>query len=325
VLSSLYAAIVRRRREYYAARPHLRRRLRRPVVSIGNLAMGGRGKTPVAACVARMLMEMGEQPAILSRGYARRRPDAGVVVVRDRQEIRADLDRAGDEPLMLARQLPGAIVMASADRYLAGCVAERHFDATVHVLDDGFQHLQLDRDVDIVILGEDDIEAPLTLPRGRLREPLDAIVAADCVLLASADLIVGGTGSKGDIATFHLQRTLDSAQMPNEPVFAFAGIAGPNRFFDDLRGAGWKVAGSTGFADHHRYSRRDLDRLAAAARAAGATSLVTTEKDVVRLLPFRPFALPIRWVPLTMEPIPREGFRQWLAGSLAAARDIIID
>ena len=325
VLSTLYAAIARRRREYYASRPYLRRRLRRPVVSIGNFAMGGRGKTPVAACVARMLMEMSERPAILSRGYARRSPDDGVVIVRDPQDIRADVDRAGDEPLMLARQLPGAVVMASADRYLAGCLAERQFGATVHVLDDGFQHLQLDRDVDIVILDAEDVQNPRTIPQGRLREPLDAIVAADCVLLTGPGLHIDMLEGGADIATFRLKRTMDSASNPGEPVFAVAGIAAPDRFFDDLRAAGWQVAGSMGFADHHRYSQKDLGRVVAAARAAGASSLVTTEKDFVRFLRFRPFAMPIRWVPLTMEPDPRDAFRQWLAGSIAAARDLIID
>src|SRR5688500_18404330 len=107
MLSTLYAAIARRRRERYAARPDLRRRLRNPVVSIGNLAVGGGGKTPMAAYVARTLLEMGERPAVLSRGYGRRDRRDGVVVVRDADGIRADLSRAGDEPLMLVRQLPG--------------------------------------------------------------------------------------------------------------------------------------------------------------------------------------------------------------------------
>ena len=124
---------------------------------------------------------MGERPAILTRGYARTGREDGVVVVRDPDGIRADLARAGDEPLMLARQLAGRLVLVSPDRYLAGRLAEHHFGATVHVLDDGFQHLQLDRDVDIVIVGRDDIAHPVTLPRGRLREPLDTLVAADAI------------------------------------------------------------------------------------------------------------------------------------------------
>ena len=114
MLSTVYAAIARRRREFYAARPDLRRRLRRPVISVGNLAVGGRGKTPTVACLAKELLAMGERPAILSRGYARRQPDDGVVIVRDADGIRADLDRAGDEPLMLARQLPGVRSCAAA-------------------------------------------------------------------------------------------------------------------------------------------------------------------------------------------------------------------
>ncbi len=323
MLSSLYAAAVRRRREYYAARPHIRRRLRRPVISVGNLAMGGRGKTPVVASVARMLMEMGERPAVLSRGYARRRAEDGVVVVRDARDIRADLDRAGDEPLMLARQLAGAVVMASADRYLAGCLAERHFDATVHVLDDGLQHLQLDRDVEIVIVAREDVEQPQTIPSGRLREPLDTLIVANAVLTADDDVTIDAAPDL-DIPTFRLRRSL-GATPPAEPVFAVAGIAGPKRFLNDLRAAGWRVAGMMTFRDHHPYSRRDLSRMVAAARTSGATSIVTTEKDLVRLLRHRPFAMPVACVPLTMEPDPREAFRQWLAGSVAAARDLILD
>src|SRR6188768_3623822 len=153
MLSDIYAAIVRRRRERYARRADLRRRLRRPVISVGNLAVGGRGKTPMVAAIARELLAMGERPAILTRGYARTRTEDGVVVVRDPDGIRADLARAGDEPLMLARCLPGASVLVCTDRYLAGRLAEHQFGASVHILDDGFQHLQLDRDIDIVMVG----------------------------------------------------------------------------------------------------------------------------------------------------------------------------
>jgi tetraacyldisaccharide 4'-kinase len=323
VLSTLFAAAVRRRREYFAARPHLRRRLRRPVISVGNLALGGRGKTPVVAAVARLLMDAGERPAVLSRGYARRAAEDGVVVVRDAREIRADLGRSGDEPLMLARQLPGAIVLASADRYLAGVLAERRFGATVHLLDDGFQHLQLDRDADIVIVAREDVERPLTVPSGRLREPLDAIVAANAILTADDDVAIEAAVD-AEIPVFGLRRSID-APPSEEAVFAVAGIAAPERFFGDLRAAGWRVAGTMRFRDHHAYSRRDLDRLAAAAREAGAACVVTTEKDLVRLLRFRPFALPVRAVPLTMEAVPREAFRQWLTGSLAEARDLVLD
>jgi tetraacyldisaccharide 4'-kinase len=264
---------------------------------------------------------MGERPAILSRGYARRRAEDGVVVVRDAEDIRADLDRAGDEPLMLARQLPGAIVMASADRYLAGCLAERRFGATVHVLDDGFQHLQLDRDVDVVIVAREDVERPQTIPSGRLREPLDTLIAANAILAADDDVRVEVVPQL-DIPVFRLRRTRGAVPPGADPVFAVAGIAVPGRFVADLRAAGVNVAGTMTFRDHHDYSRRDLAGIVAAARAAGAAAIVTTEKDLVRLLRYRPFAMPIAAVPLTIEPDPLEAFGTWLAGSIAAARDV---
>ena len=322
-LASLYSAIVRRRRERYAHRPDLRQRLHRPVVSVGNLAVGGRGKTPMVATIARELLALGERPAILTRGYARTDPADGVVVVRDPDGIRSDLRRAGDEPLMLARALPGVSVLVSPDRYLAGRLAERQFDATVHVLDDGFQHLELDRDIDIVMIGADDVSRPVTLPAGRLREPLDTLVAADAVMAADDDVVMPTVAP--DVPFFRTRRgiAIDAGKLKGMRVFAFAGIASPQRFFTDLTVAGCTLAGTRAFRDHHPYSRRDLDALVAAARAAGADALVTTEKDFVRLLPFRPFPAAVHSVALTMEPDPLPEFRQWLAGSLRAARDIV--
>jgi tetraacyldisaccharide 4'-kinase len=329
VLSALYAAAVRRRREFYSARPDLRKRLRRPVISVGNLAVGGRGKTPTVACLARELLALGERPAILSRGYGRRQQPDGVVVVRDATGIRADLDRSGDEPLMLARQLDGVAVLASPDRYLAGCIAERHLGATVHLLDDGFQHLQLDRDIDLVLVSAEDLDAnALTLPAGRLREPVDTLVAADAVLMlgGSEDRRLADSGGQ---QVFRMRRSLGLAQPApaasanaSERSLAVAGIARPDAFFDGLRAAGHEIVASRSFRDHHRYSRGDLEGIVTDARARGATRILTTEKDYVRLLPFRPFALPIAWVPLTMEPDPLPEFRRWLVGALAAARDL---
>ena len=323
MLSALYAAAARRTRERYARRPDLRRRLRRPVISVGNLAVGGRGKTPMVAAIARELLALGERPAVLTRGYARTRREDGVVVVRDRDGIRSDLARAGDEPLMLARALPGATVLVSPDRYLSGCLAERQFDATVHLLDDGFQHLQLDRDVDVVMLGRDDVAKPETLPWGRLREPLDTLVAADAVVVLDAGIVVDAAGV--DVPVFRAARSLrPPADVPaGSPVFAFAGIAEPARFFDDVRTLGYAVTGTRAFRDHHPYTAGDVARLLRDARSTGAAALLTTEKDHVRLLAYRPFRMPIEAVALTMEPDPLAGFREWLAGSLRAARDIV--
>jgi tetraacyldisaccharide 4'-kinase len=324
VLSTIYSAVVRRRRERYSVRPDLRRRLRHPVVSVGNLAVGGRGKTPLVSTIARLLIDMGERPAILSRGYARRRAPEGVVVVRDPGGIRADVDRSGDEPFMLARQLPGASVLASADRYLAGRLAELQLGATVHLLDDGFQHLRLERDIDIVLVGREDVAEPRTLPFGRLREPLDTLVAADAIVASDDDVAIDV--APAEIPVFRARRTAGRPQPDvTGPVLAFAGIANPRVFFDELWHSGVQVVRTIGFRDHHAYSPRDVGRIFDEARDAGAAAVLTTEKDYVRLLPYRPFPLPAAWVPLTMEPEPLDEFRRWLAGSLSAARDIIVD
>ena len=321
MLSDLYAAIVRRRREYYNRRPDLRRRLRRPVISVGNLAVGGRGKTPMVAAIARELLRLGERPAILTRGYGRTRPEDGVVIVRDAAGIRSDLARAGDEPLMLARELDGVSVLVSPDRYLAGRLAEHRLAATVHVLDDGFQHLQLDRDIDVVMIGREEVARPITLPAGRLREPLDTLIAADAIIGTDEDVNVESVGT--DAPFFRTRRQLRLPPLDDQPVFACAGIASPAKFFDDLRASGCTLAGTMAFRDHHPYSRADLGRIVAAARNARASAILTTEKDYVRLLPWRPFAMRVERAPLTMEPDPLPAFRQWLTGSLSAARDIV--
>jgi tetraacyldisaccharide 4'-kinase len=297
------------------------------VISIGNLAVGGRAKTPLAGFVAARLRAMGERPSILSRGYGRRDAADGVVVVRDPGGIRADLDRAGDEPLMLARQHDGIAVLVSASRYLSGRLAEHHFGCTVHVLDDGFQHFDLHRDADILVVAREDIERPLTLPGGRLREPLDAAAACDAVVAlddADARRIAAGR------PTWRAQRLQAAARLA-EPmgapverttsaIVAVAGIAHPPGFFNDLRHAGWSLARELAFPDHHRYSRRDVAAIAVAAHSCGAALVVTTEKDLVRLLPLRPFPLPVAFVPMTLEVDAPESFDDWLRTRLQDAR-----
>jgi tetraacyldisaccharide 4'-kinase len=332
MLATLYAAAASARRSHYRGGGR-QRQLERPVISIGNLRVGGTGKTPTVAHVARILIEMGERPAILSRGYARRSAPDGVVVVSDGRRICADLDRSGDEPLMLARAVEGARVLVSPDRYLAGRLAEIHLEATVHLLDDGFQHLALARGTDLVIVGPEDLADARTLPAGRLREPLAAASAAHAVLVPSDTDEQARTvaASLGVETAFRLVRKtgeprrldLVGASAParaSAPVLAAAGVARPDRFFDELRAGGWDVRRTVPFPDHHRYSRADVAGLVERARAAGARAIVTTEKDLVRLLPFRPLPLPVMWLPLTVELQPASAFRAWLAGRLAAER-----
>ena len=170
------------RRSWYERHPQSRRSLDRPVISVGNLSVGGSGKTPIVAALARMLLDMGQRPAILSRGYARRRATDGVVVVSDGNRVLEPVENSGDEPQMLARALPGVPVLVCADRHLAGRLAEKRFDATVMLLDDGFQHLALGRNVDVLVMPASDLDDAV-LPSGRLREPLDSASSADCVLV----------------------------------------------------------------------------------------------------------------------------------------------
>ncbi len=275
----MMAALVRRRRARCAARPERQRALDRPVISVGNLSMGGTGKTPLVAYVARLLQEQGHVPAVLSRGYARPHSVDGAVVVSDGRHIFARYDTAGDEPLMLARQLPGCCVIVSPDRYLAGALAERRFGCTVHVLDDGFQHLQLARALDLLVVTARDL-SDRVMPFGRLREPLDAVGAAHACVVDGREM-VDPVRRAGARRLFVMSRRLSERR--DEPVFAFAGIGRPAAFFDALRSEGWDLTGAEAFADHRPYTAGDLERLADAATRAGARLLVTTEKDAARL------------------------------------------
>lgn len=332
MLSAVYAQAARSRRALYG-RPGRRRHLHRPVVSVGNLSVGGTGKTPAVAHVVRVLQAMGERPSVLTRGYRRRRPAEGVVVVHDGTAVRADLDASGDEPLMLARALDGVPVLVGADRYLAGRLAELHLAATVHVLDDGFQHLPLHRDADLLIVSRQELDDPRTLPAGRLRESLRTAALADAVLVDADD-----DGETAEIADrigvaerFRLRRHLHAPLrldergegVPLEPggrVFAVAGIARPARFYRDLEALGLDVAGTLTFPDHHPYSAHDVSAISDGVRRHGATAMITTEKDLVRLTACGPLPVAVAWVPLTVAIEPAGHFRTWLAARLAAAR-----
>ena len=319
LLDSLYAQAMRVRRRWFESRPDRRRHLERPVISVGNLSMGGTGKTPVVGAIVDWLLANGERPAILSRGYARTNPVDGVVVVSDGARMLASLDRAGDEPLMLARQFPAAIVCVSPDRYLSGALAERQLGATAHVLDDGFQHVGLARDLDVLVTTVGEIPHGRVIPRGRLREPMDAAARAHLLIVngatagaASAEAWALGisqscgaertlsepvlvrAGTKDSVPR---RRSTDTLTTAGGRVLAVAGIAHPLRFGEVLKNAGWQVADVLGFPDHHRYSIADIEKIDRARTAAGAAAVLTTDKDAVRFeaigpLPFALFRVP---------------------------------
>jgi tetraacyldisaccharide 4'-kinase len=329
--SSLYGAAASWRRRWHARDPGRQRALSKPVVSVGNLRAGGTGKTPAVAHLARLLVACGERPAILTRGYGRRVQTAGVTVVSDGTRILAPLDTAGDEPLMLASTLTGVPVLVGADRYLSGRMAEDRFGATVHLLDDGFQHLALARDVDLLMVSEDDL-TDRVLPAGYLREPLAAAAAADALLVtAGYESAAARVGRALGVSTTFLASLANGAPrmvssgdpviVPfGDAVFLVAGIARPERFFSDIATAGWHVAGTLEFRDHHRYSQHDVAQITERAKSVRPAIVLTTEKDAVRLSACDLTGLPIAAVPLELTIEPAEPFRNWLLARLAAAR-----
>jgi tetraacyldisaccharide 4'-kinase len=302
-------------------------------VSIGNIAMGGRGKTPTAILVARLLLDAGERPAVLSRGYGRRYVEDGAVIVSDGERLCADLDRAGDEPMLIALAVPGAAVLVCEQRAIAAALARHVLDATALVLDDGFQHRSVARHADVVIVTPKDLYDQ-RLPFGRLREPVRALRRAHAVVIDGTlpDKLANNLPEVlRDRPLYSMRRFLGSPS-PLErdrpwmslPAIALAGIADPDRFATALRADGWSIAGLQTFPDHHRYRPEDLERVAAAARDAGVNAVVTTEKDAVRLLPLRPFPIPIASVSLdvALEPIgTAPAFRDWLLARKSEVRE----
>ena len=316
-LSAVYGHVARLRRSWYEQRPHARRRLDRPVISVGNLVVGGSGKTPAVAAIARLLCDMGERPAILSRGYARRKAADGVVVVSDGTRVLEPVDRSGDEPFMLAHALPGTPVLVSADRFLAGRLAESRFGCTVHILDDGFQHLQLARTIDVLLVSPGDL-AERILPSGRLREGLDAARVADALLVSGTSEDVSRVSAALNVTTafrmesrFGSLRPLGEGEAPapaGARVVAVAGIARPERFFRALREQGWNVVAEIAFADHHWYTAKDLASINNVAQETHARVVVTTEKDAVRV------GQQAWWAALPMQVViePEDRFTSWL-------------
>lgn len=320
-LSRVYGRVALFRRAWYERHPDRMRRLSRPVISVGNLVVGGSGKTPVVAALARLLLDRGERPGILSRGYGRREAADGVVVVSDGRHVQADATRSGDEPQMLARALRGVPVVVASDRHLAGALAERQFGCTAHLLDDGFQHVQLARDIDLLVVSREDLDERV-LPSGRLREPLDAACGVDAVLVAGTD--DDASAVAGRLRASTVFRVVTQYEMPRliEPcgavlpagvgrrVVAVAGIARPQRFFEALRGEGWDVARELAFRDHHWFTSRDLESIRRAAAETNADLVMTTEKDAMRLAGMVDAVwafLPMR---VTIEPADR--FGAWL-------------
>jgi tetraacyldisaccharide 4'-kinase len=277
------------------------RRLNQPVISIGNLTLGGSGKTPLVAWIARRLLRLGWTPGILTRGYGRAsaRP---FVLLAPAAERRADAREIGDEPALLAKSLPQVPIVVGRDRYRAGLLAEERFHVDIHLLDDGFQHWALARDVDVVAL---DVTQELSdgelVPAGRLREPCAALARAHVVILTRTELADPGKLEAcvrqihPRAAVFHCRTSLRSlldvrngrvhppAAWQGKPVYAFCGIGNPPAFFANLSQWGFSLVGQQPFRDHHVYRVTELLAMLNTAKQSSATALVTTEKDATNL------------------------------------------
>ncbi len=312
--SPFYGMVMFARAWLYKKNIFKRHRLPVPVISVGNLTMGGAGKTPFVMYTAKKLKKMGRNPAVVSRGYggAARNP---VNVVSDTKQVVMTPEMSGDEPRLIAESLPGVPVITGPKRAVTGQYAVTEFGADVIVMDDGFQHMGLDRDLNLALfsvlsfLGNGRI-----FPGGELREPVSALRRADAFVITGIDsqtrkrahILKQRLNSRFPSTPVFLSRyrpatllhsrkpdgcTVDQARQV--PVFAFCGLANPESFKLLLEKEGFEVKGFHSFKDHHFYSMKDVKNLINMALAKGGAALITTEKDYVKLQDFIDVDIPI--------------------------------
>jgi len=305
-----------------------------PVVSVGNLTVGGTGKTPTVIFIANLLKKRGYRPAVLSRGYGGH-AKGSVNIVSDGNRILLGWREAGDEPILIAGAAPGVPVLTGSRRLLTGQAAVGRFGADVLILDDAFQHRALFRNLDIVLV---DALHPFgngfILPRGPLREMPEALRRAHLLIRTGAQadpttplqgisclpsfrgihrplaLVEAGTG-----------RVLPLAELQGRRVCAFAGVGRPEAFQRSLTGLGAEFAFFRAFPDHHPYSRTDIDTLRRLASENGAARIVTTEKDAVRLADYPDFLREVSLLRIGMEISPAEPFSELVCSRLAGEKE----
>lgn len=337
-LAGLYGAGARFRRRAFERGWLKSRRLSRPVISVGNLTVGGSGKTPLVALIAEILLRHGHKPAILTRGYRRER-QAELVALGPQSPNDADARAVGDEPALLACALPQVPIIVCADRFRGGRFAEERFAVDVHVLDDGFQHLPLARDVDLVAIDTtQNVLEDAVLPAGRLREPVEALARADLVVLTRTEI--------RDPAAIEKQVRLVNASAPifacetrlhnliearsgqaveaenyrGRPVCAFCAIGNPAAFFADLRRWGFNPVAEVPFRDHHIFTQEDIRRIKLAASKKSVTAFLTTEKDLMNLPAQLEFGLPLLVCAVRAEISEAEEFEQVLLAGIQRKR-----
>lgn len=303
-----------------------RRRLPTIVVGVGNLTLGGTGKTVLVAHLARWLRDRGYRVGIVSRGYRRR--GGGVRIVSEGRGPLVTMDEAGDEPYLLAKLLPGVPVVVGADRYEAGRLAIERFQCQYLLLDDAFQNFSLAKDVEIVLMNARDPWGTGALfPAGVLREPLSALRRADWIILTRADAgeangltdvirrynphapILRASYAPSELLVWGESEALPVERIVGRRCLAFAAIADPASFEAVAHSSGAILLAFRSFPDHHSYTAEDLDTLEARARILGAEALLTTEKDAVRLPPGHRLSLPLWMLRIRLEIL--EGDAAW--------------
>jgi tetraacyldisaccharide 4'-kinase len=318
-LSLVYGAAVKIRSAIYRSGILKTQSVGVPVISVGNITTGGTGKTPLVEWIACQLAERGHRVCVLTRGYRRANPSERLVVS-DGEKIVADAEHSGDEAMMLARSLLNrAAVICDADRVAGAHWAIENLNPDVLILDDGFQHVRIARDLDIVAIDATNPwgNGPL-LPAGILREPIDSLSRADCIIVTrtgdamDAGLqkqIIQASASPTFRSTTLIRRitALDSPELEadketllKQSIAAFCGIGNPNAFFQQLRKEGFDLQHTQAFRDHHKYSQTDIDGFSRRAADAGAQALITTAKDAVKLGLMR-FGLPCYVVEIEMQ------------------------
>ncbi len=304
--SALYRAAVRTRLILYRRGLLTTRSVPAPVISVGNITTGGTGKTPLVSWLASHLANSGERVCILTRGHGRTNMSQQVLVS-DGSRLLAEAPEAGDEPRLLAEDLlGGAAVVSNANRFEAAHWAIENLRSSVFILDDGFQHIALARDLNIVTIDSMQPWGGGMLPRGHLREPLQCLERADVILLTRSNLVQqidlirseGQRLSKGKPVFLSQTRTKRLRPMslhgrtsdvdnitapPIQPISAFCALGNPDAFFSQLVADGHTIVNTKSFRDHHKYTQSDIDQLNQEAIARGAKALVTTTKDEVKL------------------------------------------
>ena len=328
LLSLPYWGVVTLRNGLYDRGLFRQEKLPCPVISVGNLVVGGTGKTPMVILLAKLLREKGCSPAVLSRGYGAR-TKAPINTVSDGNRILIPWNEAGDEPVLIARSLQGVPVLTGPRRLLTGRAAIRHLGADILILDDAFQHRALYRDLDIVLI---DAARPVgngrLLPEGPLREPVKALCRAHILVrtgggreLEQPPPVFPETPS---FRGFHRPleiveggRLTPAASLKGQKVCAFAGIGRPEAFRRSLNELDSEIVAFRPFPDHHPYSRADIDILRKLAAKTRAERIVTTEKDGIRLADFPDFLAEVSLLRIGMEIMPADAFAELIFSRLA--------